>query len=87
MRFMESIKLEPENLEFKLIIGLVVLFNYIVWIDINLILIDAIRQEFALNFFKKIILIVDFVQLRSFSFYLIFNCHNLFFNCKNCSID
>jgi hypothetical protein len=53
MRFMESIKLEPENLEFKLIIGLVVLFNYIVWIDINLILIDAIRQEFALNFFLK----------------------------------
>jgi hypothetical protein len=43
MLFMESIRLKLEKLEFKLIIGLVVISNYIVWIDINFILIDAIR--------------------------------------------
>jgi len=53
MGFMESIMLELEKLEFKLIIGLVVVFNYIIWIDINLILIDAIRLKFALIFCKK----------------------------------
>jgi hypothetical protein len=34
MLFIESIRLELEKLEFKLIIGLVVIFNYIVGIDI-----------------------------------------------------
>jgi hypothetical protein len=43
MFFMESIRLKLEKLEFKLIIGLVVISNYIVWIDINFVLIDAIR--------------------------------------------
>jgi hypothetical protein len=63
MRFMESIMLELEKLDFKLIIRLVLVFNYIIWIDINLILIYAIRQEFALNF-CKIFVIIYFVQLR-----------------------
>jgi hypothetical protein len=71
MRFMESIKLELENLEFKLIIGLVVVFNYIVWIDINLILIDAIRQEFALNFFLK-----NYLNCRFCSIEIIFFLFN-----------
>ena len=42
MLFMESIRLELEKLGFKLIIELVVIFNYIIWIDIHFILIDAI---------------------------------------------
>ena len=43
MLFIESIRLEFEKLGFKLIIGLVVIFNYIVLIYINFNLIDAIR--------------------------------------------
>ena len=43
MLFMELIRLKLEKLEFKLIIGLVVMSNYIVWVDINFILMDAIR--------------------------------------------
>ena len=35
MLFIESIMFELEKLRFKLIIGLLVIFNYIVLIDIN----------------------------------------------------
>jgi hypothetical protein len=61
MRFMESIMLELEKLDFKLIIGLVLVFNYIVWIDIDLILIYAIRQEFALNFCNYIFCSIEII--------------------------
>jgi hypothetical protein len=40
---MESIRFELEKLRVKLIIGLFFIFNYIVWIDISFILINAIR--------------------------------------------
>ena len=53
MGFTKLTMIELEKLEFKLIIGLVIIFNYIVWIDINLISIDAIRLEFAVNFWEK----------------------------------
>ena len=70
---MESIMLELEKLVFKLIIELAVLFNYIVCININLILIDAIRQEFALNFFK------NYLNCRFCSVEIIFFLFNIQF--------
>jgi hypothetical protein len=42
MLFMKSIKFELEKLGFKLIVGLLAIFNNIVWIKINFVLIDAI---------------------------------------------
>jgi len=43
MLFMESIRFELNKLGFKLIIGLLFIFNNIAWIEIHFILIDAIR--------------------------------------------
>jgi hypothetical protein len=43
MLFMESIRFELNKLGFKLIIGLLSIFSNIAWIEINFVLIDAIR--------------------------------------------
>jgi hypothetical protein len=71
MGFMESIMLK---LEFKLIIGLVFIFNYIFWIDINLILIDAIKLEFALSFGK------NYCNCRFYSIEIFFFLFNIQFS-------
>jgi hypothetical protein len=68
MLFIELIRLELEKLEFKLIIRLVVIFNYIVGIDI-IFLIDAIS---CIVYF----LIVKIVQLRSCKNIVIMQLHN-----------